>query len=52
MVGQNRLFNFGMATSLENGKLNSNLLNFTLKIDLALHPAQMEGLVNTYTHAE
>ena len=39
IVGQTDLFNLGMATKLGEEKFNSNLLNFTLKINLVSHPA-------------
>ena len=42
------LFKFGMATSLGEGKLNSNLLNSAERIDLVSHPAHVEGLVKAY----
>ena len=38
-----------MATSPGEGKtLNSNLVNFALKIDLVSHPAHAMYLINTY----
>ena len=48
IVGQTWLFSLAMATGLGQGKLNSHLLFSTQKIDLVLHPACVEGLVNTY----
>ena len=45
MIGQTVLFNFDIVTSLGEGTLNSNLLNFTLNIASVSHPACVEGLV-------
>ena len=50
IVGQRELFNPGMAASLGEGKLNSNLLNWHLKFHLVSHSAYAEGLVNTYVY--
>ena len=51
IVGQIGLFNLGTVTSLAEGKLNSNLLNSTQKIDLVSYPACAEEFVNTYKNA-
>ena len=43
-IGQTVFFSLDEAISLGEGKLNSNLLNSGLKIDLVSYPARAEGL--------
>ena len=44
-IGQTRFFSLGEATSLGEGKLNSNLLNSALKLTLWYILPEQEGLV-------